>query len=296
MPVAHILLTILVVAVWGCNFIFIEYSLTEFPPLFLCALRFFLASVPAIFFIKFPAGNFKLIVYYGLIMFGLQFSFIFLGMNTGMTPGLTSLLIQVQIFFCIFFAAIFLGEKPPIWQVIGALVSFIGIGVVAIHLDNTITLLGFIFIMLAAAAWGLGNLISKKITQTKMITLVVWGSFVACFPLLILSLFVEGPHMISHSFQHVSWLGSLSVLYIVYASTWFGYGAWGWLLNRYPVSSVVPFTLLMPVFGMLSSAIMLGEPLQSWKLIAALFVIVGLCINLLGAKLFVRNKVLQQDF
>lgn len=69
MPISHLLLVLTVIVVWGVNFIFVKLSLNELPPLFLCALRFFLASVPAVFFFKIPATSFRLILAYGLVMF-----------------------------------------------------------------------------------------------------------------------------------------------------------------------------------------------------------------------------------
>jgi O-acetylserine/cysteine efflux transporter len=286
MPISHILLALLVVVVWGINFIFVKLGLDEMPPLLLCSLRFILASMPAIFFIKRPNMPFNQVVLYGLVMFALQFSLVFLGMHAGMPPGMASLIMQVQVFFSMFFAAIILGEMPFVWQIVGALVSFIGIGLVAVHFDKNISLLGFICILAAAATWGAGNLIIKKSNNINMIALVVWGSFVACFPMIILSLLFEGTSHIIYSYHHVTWVGITAILYIVYGSTWIGYGVWNWLLSRYPVGVIVPFTLLVPIVGILSSVLFLGEPFQLWKLIAGILVIGGLCINLLGTRFF----------
>lgn len=129
--------------------------------------------------------------------------------------------------------------------------------------------------------------------QVNMISLVVWGSFFACFPLLILSLLFEGPQSIRYTYEHISWLGFISVLYIVYISTWVGYGVWSKLVTVYPVATVVPFTLLVPVVGMLGSAGILDESLESWKIIAGILVIIGLCISLLGSRFLMhKNKEL----
>lgn len=287
MPVSHLLLALLVVLVWGVNFIFVKFGLDEMSPLLLCAVRFLLASVPAVLFIKPPPVPFRIVAAYGLIMFGLQFGFIFMGMQIGMTPGMASLLMQVQVFFSMFFAVIFLGEKPKAGQIVGALVSFMGIGLVAMHFDQNVTLIGFLFIMAAAATWGIGNLITKKIQTTNIISVIVWGSFVACFPMFLLALIFEGPSSITYAYEHITWKGILSMLYIVYISTWIGYGIWNWLISTYPVGVVVPFTLLVPVVGMLSSTFILGESFELWKLTAGLFVIAGLCINLLAARFFI---------
>ncbi|HAU1295983.1 TPA: EamA family transporter [Legionella pneumophila] len=289
MPFAHLLLALLVVFVWGINFIFVKISLEEFSPLLLCAVRFLLASVPAVFFIKPPAVPFKIIAGYGLIMFALQFALLFIGLRVGMTPGVASLLMQVQVFFSMFFAIIFLGEQPQVGQIIGALISFIGIGVVALHFDHNVSLMGFLCILAAAASWGIGNLITKKIHSVNLIAVIVWSSFVACLPMFILSLVFEGPASFVTTYEHMTWKGIFSVLYIVYISTWVGYGVWNWLISHYPVGMVVPFTLLVPVVGILSSVFILGEPFYLWKLVAGLLVISGLCINLLTTRLFVAK-------
>jgi O-acetylserine/cysteine efflux transporter len=293
MPTSHLLLALLVAIIWGVNFIFVKTGLEEISPLLLCALRFILASIPAIFFIKPPNVPFRLVVWYGLIMFVLQFSLFFLGMNSGMTPGMASLIMQVQLFFSMFFASLVLNEKPTAYQVLGALVSFSGIGIVALHFDKDISFLGFILILAAAATWGYGNLITKQSKHINMIALVVWGGFVAAFPFLGLSLWFEGYENMLHTYQSITWKGIISLGYIVYVSTWVGYGVWNWLLSKYTMGTIVPFTLLVPVFGMLSSALFLGESLQSWKLTAGLLVMVGLCINIIGTRWFDSRRIAQ---
>lgn len=286
MPVSHMFLALLVVLVWGMNFLFVSIGLTEVSPLLLCALRFLLASVPAIFFIKPPSSSFKLVALYGLIMFALQFGLLFLGMSIGMPTGIASILIQVQVFFSMFFAVLFLGEQPSLSQIVGALVSFSGIALVGMHFDSDISIPGFFCILAAAATWGIGNLITKQIKSEKnnLMALIVWGSFVACIPMFILSLMIEGSANFMATFTHISWKGVGSLFYIVFASTWVGYGVWNWLMARYPVGMVAPFTLLVPIIAMISSVVVLREPFLLWKVEAGALVIGGLCINILGSR------------
>ncbi|MCX7117556.1 MAG: EamA family transporter [Legionellales bacterium] len=286
MPFAHIALALSIVLIWGLNFIFVRLSLDEISPLLLCGLRFFFASIPAIFFIKRPAAPFLIVASYGLVMFALQFALLFKGMSVGMTPGMASILIQVQIFFSMFFAAIFLGEKITTHQLIGALVSSIGIVLVGFHIDRNLSVLGFVFVLAAAGTWGVGNLITKKLSHVSMISMVVWGSFVAAFPIILLSLWVEGPEAIVESYQRVSWVGGLSLAFTVCFSTWIGYAGWGWLISRYPVGMIVPFTLLVPIVGMLGSVFVLDEPLPLWKIISGVLVLSGLYIHLFCARFF----------
>jgi O-acetylserine/cysteine efflux transporter len=286
MPISHIFLALLVIVLWGINFIFVTLGLDEISPLLLCALRFFFASIPAVFFIKPPAVPFKIIALYGLVMFALQFSLVFMGLYVGMTPGMASLIMQTQVFFSMFFASIFLGEKLSLGQIIGALIAFSGIGVVALHCDQNVSILGFFFIIGGAAAWGVGNLINKKIRVTNLIPVVVWSSFIACLPMFLLALLFEGPSSFVYTYEHLSSKGIGSLIYIVYASTWIGYGVWSWLISRHPVGVVVPYTLLIPVVGIISSVLVFNEPFQLWKLIACLLVTSGLCINIISTRFF----------
>lgn len=290
MPITHLLLALLVVAVWGFNFVVIKIGLEDISPLLLCALRFFLSAFPAIFFVKRPNTPFKLVMAYGLIIFVMQFSFLFVGLYLGMPAGLASLVLQTHVFFTILLAVLFLGELPDRWQIIGAIVAFCGIAIVAMNLSREVTISGFVLIIGAAISWGVGNFISKKMGRVNVFSLIVWGSIVALPPFMLLSLCIEGPSGILSSMHHISLLSSLAVIYIVYASTWLGYGIWNWLLSQYPVATVAPFTLLVPIFGMLSSALVLGEPLESWKITAGLLVMTGITINLIGPKLMVSKR------
>jgi O-acetylserine/cysteine efflux transporter len=283
-------LAILVVAIWGFNFVVIKVGLKELPPILLCALRFFLAAFPAVFFIKRPTVPFRSVMAFGLVMFASQFTLLFSGMYAGTTAGMASLVLQVHVFFTVALAVVFLAEQPSVWQIIGALTAFSGIGLVAIHTGGEISALGLILIVAAAASWGIGNLIAKKLGKIDMLALVVWGSLVAWPPLLLLSYLLEQGSWSLEDMAHLSWLTIGAVGYITYLSTLLGFAVWSWLLSHYPAATVAPFTLLVPVFGFTSSALALGEPLYPWKLAAAILIIAGLCINLTGARIAMRLR------
>jgi len=281
MSFSHILLLLFLMLIWGFNFVVIKVGVDGMQPIFFSFVRFFLASIPAIFFVKRPRVPWKVLIRYGLVMFAAQYALLFLGMYAGITAGLASLILQVQIFFTALLGILFFHEKPHSWQIIGALVAFSGIALIVFNLDESTTLPAFFLVVAAAATWSTGNLISKKIGAVNMLGLVVWGSLIAWPPLLLLSLGMEGIPQFDYSWSAIS-----SALYIAYFSTLLGFGIWSWFLHHYPLSTVAPFTLLAPVIAMGSSALVLGEPLQSWKIIAACLIITGLLINLFGSRFF----------
>ena len=281
LPPKHILIVLSIVLMWGVNFIAVYIGLKSLPPFLLCAIRFGLSALPWVFFLPRPKGPLKLIVGFGILNFALQFGLLFTGIHMGLSPGLASLVLQVQVFFSIGLAFLFFHDRPSPFKILGSLISFIGIGIVGTHIEGQGTFIGLILMLLAAFSWAAGNMFTKKINSQSPLALVVWGNLFA-FPFMaIVSFFFDGPQVIMSSLQNSSWATVAAVCYIVYISTHVGYGAWGFLMKTHSTSAVVPFTLLIPVVGFLSSALYLGEELSSWKLVASLFIIGGLIFGLL---------------
>ncbi|QOJ24633.1 MAG: EamA family transporter [Gammaproteobacteria bacterium] len=285
MHLQHIALAIAVAVIWGFNFVMIKAGLDELPPILLCALRFFFAAFPAVFFIRRPNIAFRQVAAFGFVMFALQFTLLFFGMAAGATAGLASLLLQVQVFFTILLAVVFLHEKPSVWQIAGAIISFSGIGLVAANLGGDISALGMGLIIAAAASWGAGNLIVKRLGKIDMLALVIWGSFVAWPPLLLVSFIFEQYFWDLEGLSGLTWRSAAAISYNAYPVTLLGFAAWNWLMSHYPAATVAPFSLLVPVFGFASSAMVLGEPIHSWKVMATALIIAGLGINLMAARI-----------
>lgn len=283
MPLRHFLLALVVVTIWGLNFIALKIGLAEIPPILMCSLRFMFTSIPAIFFVPFPRHvKVYQVASYGIVMFALQFIFLFVGLHIGITPGMASLVMQTQLLFTILFVGFWLKEWPDFIQSLGALISLMGIALIGFHLDASVTLAGFVCILVAAGSWGMGNLLTKKTKTPDIIGLIVWGAFFA-FPLVLMtSLIIEGRQSILVAYQQITLTGVWSLVYTVYLSTLVGYGLWNWLLSKYTVGTIVPFTLLVPIFGMVSSVWFFHEPLDGWKATSAILVMLGLTINMLS--------------
>jgi O-acetylserine/cysteine efflux transporter len=291
LPLRHLLLAALTVAIWGFNFVAIKTALTELPPLLLCAIRFIFVAFPAVFFIRRPAVPFRQLLTYGLTMFALHFGFLFLGMALGLSAGLASLVIQTQVFVTIALAAMALKERPTVPQLVGAAIAAGGLGLVAAHTGGDVSLAGLGCVLLAALSWGCANLTAKRIGRVNPLALVVWGSLMVPLPMLAASFIFEGRTRIFTSLLHLSPIPILSVAFIVYVSTLVGFSLWSWLLARHAAATIAPFALLVPVVGMLSSALVLREPLPAWKVQAGGLVIAGLAVNLFANRFGPRRVV-----
>lgn len=277
----HLILALAVVAVWGTNFVFIRMALDHLPPLTLAALRFTLAFLPAVFFLKRPPVPWKNLAAYGVLIGAGQFGLLFIAMNGHISPGLASLVVQTQSFFTIGLAMLIAGETVRRYQLFALAIAAAGLAVVVARSDASATPLGVGLVLLAALSWSGGNLVARATPGVNMLAYVVWGSLFSAPPLILLALIFDGPAAIAQGIRHADLVTWSVVLWQSVGNTLFGYAAWGWLLARYPAATVSPMALLVPVFGMAASAAWLHEPMQPWKLIAAALVMAGLALNLL---------------
>ncbi|MFV0135884.1 EamA family transporter [Streptomyces sp. HMX87] len=282
MPPSHLGLAVLVAAVWGVNFTVIAIGLDHFPPLLFSALRFLAAALPAVFLVGRPKVAWKWIVGVGLMLGAAKFGLVFMGMDAGMPAGLTSLVLQIQAVFTAVIAAVVLRERPTRIRVVGMLVALAGIGVAAVDEGTSGPLGAFALVVAAAACWGVSNVLTRKASPPDALNFMIWVSTVPVLPLLGLSLLLEGPSRDLAALRALDWQGAGTVLFVAWVATVFGFGAWGWLLRRHPASTVAPFSLLVPVFGMSSAALFLGEPVTPLRWCAAALLVAGVTLTTVG--------------
>ena len=269
----------------------IKVALGEVPPFALAALRFLLAAVPVVFFVPRPNMPWRNVVAYGFAIGVFQFGLLFLGMKLGMPAGLSSIVIQMQVFFTIGLAVAFAGDRLQRHHLWGAAVAAAGVIVLAAYkLGQGLagTFAGFLLVILAALAWAAGNVIAKRGAGdhgADMFALVVWSSLVPPLPLAAISYAFEGGPAAWHAVTAMSATAWGCVLIMAWGATLFGYGSWNALLHRYPTTLISPFALLIPVTGLASGALFLGETLAPVQAAGAVLVFAGLAVNVYGVRL-----------
>lgn len=288
MTPAHLLLALVVIVIWGSNFVVIRWGLDEFPPLLLATLRFVFSVLPWLLFIRRPQVPWRLLAGNGLFMGFGMFGLLFIAMRADISPGMASLVMQTQAFFTIGLAMVLLRERLHGFQAAGLALCVAGMAVLFAHVDASMTTRGLMLALTGALCWAIANLIAKRAGRVDMLAFMVWSCLFAVPPLLVCSLWLEGHDAIVHSLANASWLGWGAALWQGIGNSLFGFGAWNWLLTRYPAATVTPLSLLVPVVGMASSALLLDEALTSWKIKAAVLVLLGLLVITLWPRLRAR--------
>jgi O-acetylserine/cysteine efflux transporter len=289
-----LVLALLVVTVFGFSFVPIKIGLRELPPFALCAFRFVLASLPLVFFVRAPRMPWPYVVGYGFAIGVVQFGLLFLGIRLGMPAGLASLVIQVQVFFTIGLGFALLHERVAAHNLFGAAIAAGGIALLALHGPgdaSSASLTGFALVIAAALAWAAGNIIAKRAAgehEPDMFALVVWSSLVPPIPLAILSWLFEGGPAVVTATRNAGALTWACALFMAWGATLFGFGSWARLLHRYPTALIMPFGLLIPISGLISGALLLGESLTLMEGAGAALVLAGLAVNIFGGRFAAR--------
>lgn len=285
MKLRDVFIALIMVLIFGASFVVVKLGVREIPPLLLTSLRFFFASVPAIFFVKRPEVPIRFVVSFGLTMGAVQFALLYTAIKLGFPAGLSSVVLQMQVFFTVLLAYICFDERPLPLQIAGSLVALVGVALIGVLESSAVKLVPFALVSASALAWASGSIITKAARPSDTFAFVVWSCPVSPLPLLVLSLLVEGRAPVMTALFHPSIVSAGAVLFLAYATTLVALGLWTRLLSRYPAAAVAPFGLLVPVFGILSTHTLLGEQITRIEIVGSGLVLAGLILNVSAASL-----------
>ncbi|WP_203712044.1 EamA family transporter [Asanoa siamensis] len=277
-----IALAVGVAALWGVNFVVIRIGLDHFPPLLFNALRFGVAAVPAVFFVGRPRVPWRWILAVALALGVAKFSLLFAGMAAGMPAGLSSLVLQSQAVFTVLLAVLLLRERPGRRRLAGLAVAAVGVVVVGAGMGADLPGGAFALVIAAAVAWGVSNVATRRAGATDMLRFMVWVSALATPWLVVLSLLVDGPAADLAALRDVTPAAVFAVLFVAGAATLGGFAAWGHLISRYGASTIAPFAMLVPLFGIASAAVFLDERVRPTDVLGGLLVVGGVLAGLLS--------------
>ena len=257
MRVRDIILALFAMALWGLNFALAKLALAEFPPILLAALRFTLVAVVLVPIrprLVRPLSLLALAMTLGFIHFPMVFS----GLRL-LDASTSAVVLQLQVPFGVLLAALLIGERVRWQDWIGMVIAFAGVALIAGAPRLGSSHLGLAFLLVAAFGWGLSTVQLKKIGPIDPLTLNGWLGLFIAIELWAVSAVVDGSPLpfIAHS----TWRGWIGMSYTALVSTIVAYGAWAYLVHRYPVGRTMPFMLLIPLFAILGGIALNGDRL-----------------------------------
>ncbi|EKT4480535.1 EamA family transporter [Pseudomonas putida] len=286
----HMILAVLVTALWGLNFPLTKLGLAHIDPLLLTGLRFALCALPWVFFVKRPKVAVHWLAAYGLIFGVAMWALINLGIAMGVPAGSASLLIQFSAFFTLAWGCLLFREPLTGTQLVGIALAATGlVGILAVSPGKTTTT-GLLLLLISALAWSIGNVIIKLSKVKEIFAFVIWASLFAPIPLLSLAWWLHGTAAFVALAAQANAVVVFCLLFQVYAATHFCYWGWNYLLREYPVSRVAPLSLLIPVFGIASSALIVDEVPSGWEWLCIALILSALAVGMKPGRAVLGRK------
>lgn len=265
---------------WGANFPLSKLGLRELPPLLMTAARFALTAILLLPFAKPPIGRFGPIALlaftFGLIHFGL-----FFGGLRNIGGGAAAVAIQVQVPFAALLAAVLYNDRLGWPRALGMALALAGIVVVAGAPGLDGNLLSFAMVVASGMVWTITNIQAKRLAGVDASTVTAYVALFAAPQVLLASLLLEEGQMAA--IAGAGWNAVAAIVYLSVVVSIIGYAVWYRMVQLHPINMVTPFTLLIPVVGIASSAAVLGEQL-TWQSAA------GSAMTVLGVAIIVIRR------
>ncbi|MCA8908648.1 MAG: EamA family transporter [Rhodospirillaceae bacterium] len=273
-----LLLTLLVAVTWGLNFVIAKLGVAEMPPIFLVTLRFALVAALLVPFVRFPRGRFVPLLVLAMTLGTLHFSLMFSALNS-IDASVAAVAIQTQVPFAAILSAI-LFKDPPGWRrVLGMVVAIGGVALLAGAPTGGSELWAIGVVVLAAMVWAVANVQMTRLGGLDGFTINGWMAMFAVPMQLAASLALEDGQW--EALTGISWTVIGVIVYQAVMVVILAYGIWYRMLGRYGVNQMMAFTLLVPVFGVISGVALLGEPFSLALVVGALLTITGVGIIVL---------------
>jgi len=280
MPIKDLLLALLVPCLWGVGFVITKPGMEQFPPMLINGLRWSLTGIILVWWFPIPRKYLKKILFVSIIGCTIQYSLTFSGLNL-IDASSAVLFVQCEVPFGVLIAYFYLKEKPELKNLIGIIIAFIGLIILSGAPNLEGKFIGVALVLSGAFTWSLGQIFAKEVSENiSGIVLTAWIGILAGPQLILASQIFEGN--VYNNIVSANYKAWLIVLYLGILMNAIGYSLWYYVLGRYEINKVLPVMLLLPITGVITAIILLGDRPDLKTYIGGLIIIVGVGLILIG--------------
>lgn len=262
---AHLGFLVVINLIWGYNLIALKHGVGHFPPVFFSFLRFFVIAVLVLPYLRIKRGEMRWLLTASLFAGGLQFAVMFVGVALSRSMSSVAIAGQLGVPFVTILSVLLLGEKVRWRRRLGIALAFLGVMVMGFNPAVLQAWQGLALTVAAALISAFGLIAIKRLVGVKPLELQAWFAWTSLPVLLPLSLLLEDGQW--QSIVTADWGDWGALAYASLAASLVAHTGFFWLVQRYPVTSIAPLTVLAPVFSVMFSAWLLGDVID-WRIIA----------------------------
>lgn len=276
MSAHHLVLLVLVNALWGLNFLAGKLGTEVFGPLLFSTLRFAVVLILLFPFIRLVKGQMRLIIIIGLCLGAGHYSIMFYALYLGDNVSTIAIAAQLTVPFSTILAIIFLGERVRLVRLLAITLSFLGVVVIGFEPVGSTHLQALLAATLAAAVMAVAAILMRRLSGVGVFNLQAWIALVSTLALALLTWAFESPAW--SDIRHLSIQQYWTPVYSAIGATIIGHGSLYYLLQRYEVNHVAPFITLSSLFAVLFGVMFMDEILTTKIVIGGLLTLLGVTI------------------
>lgn len=285
----HIAFILLIDILWAFNIVAIKESVLAMPPLLTVALRYAVVLLVCASSIRIIEGRMALVLLTGVVTGALQFGLGAYSYHVATNLSALAIAGQLGVPLSLILAILIDGERIAWKRSIGILLAIIGVMLLVFDPRIADERLAIYLTFGASICWAAGNLLFRRLTGIPVLTLYGWQAVVSLPILLLVSHFIE-PGGIARLPQ-VPLSAFAWIVYSAIAASLIGHAGMSWLLQRYPVTLITPFTLPTPLLAVMFATLFYGTPVTPMMWVGGILTIAGVAIiTLRTAKKSVEAK------
>jgi O-acetylserine/cysteine efflux transporter len=260
---------------WGVGFTFAKPALAQFPPMLMMAMIYVATTVLLLGRRRRLRTPLWAMLSIGACGGAVQSILIFSGLSQ--LPASTAVLVvQSQVPFAVLCAWLIGKERLSAARLVGIAIAIGGVALIAGAPEATNDYPSLIMVILGALVWAAAQALIRAFGRDDGPTMTGMIGLVSAPLALIGSLLFESSQPEALQTATIANWGALAVVFLL--GYLLAYSAWYQVLGKYRVDQVTPFILLMPIAGVITGALALGEALTARVLIGGAIILVGLWI------------------
>ena len=272
MKPADLAIALAVMLMWGLNFVMAKIGLEHWPPIFFVMLRFALVAAFLLPFVRLPRAQLPRLLALSVVLGSLHFPMMFTAMQT-LDAGTAAVVVQLQVPFAALLGHFIYKDRLGWRSIVGMALAFAGVLLITGEPRLSGQLFAVGLVVVGAFMFAIANIQMKGLGDLNGNSINAWTALFAAPQLLAISLLLESGHLAA--LREVTWEAMAALLYQVVIMVIISYALWYRLLRKYSVGQVMPLTLLLPILGVLSGVLLLGEAMSWQKAAGGMLTVLG---------------------
>ncbi|RJF91007.1 DMT family transporter [Sphingomonas cavernae] len=261
---------------WGLNIVAVKLAVEATGPFTAAMLRQAIVFIVCASALRIVPGKMRELIGLGFLSGGVFY--VFVNWSLAVSDNVSALAIagQLSVPFSLILAVIFLGERIHIVRIGGIALSFLGVVLLVFDPSAGSEVTGIALTAAGSFIWALASLIQRRMAGVPVLTIYAWMGLIGTIVLLPLTIWQEGDvlkALPTLPLRDFGWIAFSAI-----GSTICGHGAMSWLLQRHPITSVVPLMLASPVISVIAASLFFATPLTPIMIAGGSIALVGVAI------------------